>query len=94
MSFQSMSWAVSQKCGSAAAKMVLLTIAIHTDGNSHSCQLRHKLLAHECEMRVETIKVHLKHLESLGLVSITPQFFDFVQLANQYTLNVDGKGLS
>lgn len=92
MSFQAMSWAVSQKCGSAAAKMVLMMLANHTNGHTNRCNPRHKTLAEECEMRVETLKNHLKHLEEIGLITIIPQFSDGVQLANHYALEVEGGG--
>lgn len=92
MSFQVMSWAVNQKCGSAAAKMVLMMLANHTNGHTNRCNPRHKTLAEECEMRVETLKNHLKNLEQLGLITIIPQFSDGVQLANHYQLNSEGGG--
>ena len=92
MSFQAMTWAVEQKCGSAAAKLVLLMLANHANGHTGRCNPRHKRLAEECEMRVETLKNHLKALADLGLVTIVPQFAEGVQLPNQYLLNMDATG--
>jgi hypothetical protein len=92
MSFQSMTWATSQTCGSAAAKLVLLMLANHTNGHTGKCNPRHKLLAAECDMTVETLKSHLKKLEALGFITIIPQYAEGVQLPNQYMLNMDGGG--
>ena len=92
MSFQAMTWAVNQKCGSAASKLVLLMLANHSNGYTGQCNPRHKTLADECEMRVETLKIHLKNLESLGLITILPQFAEGVQLPNQYLVNFGGGG--
>ena len=89
MSFQAMTWAVEQKCGSAAAKLVLLMLANHANGHTGRCNPRHKRLAEECEMRVETLKNHLKALADLGLFTVVPQFAEGVQLPNQYLLNMD-----
>ena len=92
MSFQAMTWAVQQKCGSASAKIVLLMLANHTNGHTGACNPRHKLLAEECEMSVETLKNHLKKLSEIGLISIVHKFMDGVQLPNQYVMNFEGGG--
>lgn len=81
-----MTWAIEQKCGGPSTKMVLLMLANHTNGHTMQCNPKHKLLAEECEMRVETLKSHLKRLSDLGLIEIVPQFMDGVQLPNQYRL--------
>lgn len=88
MSFQAMTWATAQTCGSAAAKLVLLMLANHSNGHTGQCNPKHKLLAQECEMTVDTLKSHLKKLESLGLITIVPKFADGVQLPNQYILHL------
>jgi len=92
MSFQAMTWAVSQECGSAAAKLVLIMLANHTNGHTGQCNPRHKMLAAECEMRPETLKDHLRKLAERGLVTIVPQFAEGVQLPNHYLLNLLGGG--
>ena len=92
MSFQAMTWATSQTCGSAATKLVLLMLANHANGHTGQCNPRHKVLAEECEMRVETLKDHLKKLASLGLIEIVPQYAEGVQLPNHYTLLLQGGG--
>ena len=92
MSFQAMTWAVAQKCGSPSSKLVLLMLADHCNGHTGQCNPRHKRLAEACEMRVETLKDHLRKLEALGLITIVAQFAEGVQLPNQYILNLDVVG--
>lgn len=92
MSFQAMTWAIKQECGSAAAKLVLLMLADRTNHDTGNCFPRQKTLAQDCEMRVETLKTHLKNLEDRGLITIVPRYADGVQLANSYTLNLWGGG--
>ena len=92
MSFQAMTWAVSQKCGGASTKLVLMMLANHANGHTGQCNPRHKLLAAECEMSIETLKSHLKKLAELDLIEIVPQFAEEVQLPNQYVLNFQGGG--
>lgn len=87
-----MTWAVDQKCGSAAAKLVLLMLANYCNGHTGQCNPSHKRLAAECDMSVDTLKTHLKKLESLGLIDIVPQYLDTVQLPNQYRVKVGGGG--
>ena len=88
MSFQAMTWATATTCGSATTKLVLLMLANHANGHTGQCNPRHKTLAAECEIRVETLKDHLKRLADAGLIEIIPQFMDGVQLPNQYRLNM------
>lgn len=92
MSFQAMTWAVAQTCGSAATKLVLLMLADHANGHTGQCNPRHKLLAAECEMTTDTLKAHLKKLDALGLIEVIPQFAEEVQLPNQYRLKMQGGG--
>ena len=89
-----MTWATSKTCGSAAAKLVLLMLANHSNGHTGQCNPRHKRLAAECDMTVETLKSHLKKLEALGFITIIPQYADGVQLPNQYMLNLEGGGVN
>lgn len=89
MSFQAMSWAVRQKTGSAASKMVLLMLANHANGHTGQCNPSHKLLADECEMSVSSLKVHIKNLEEKGFLVILHKTLDGVCLPNQYVLNIN-----
>ena len=92
MSFQAMTWATAQTCGGATTKLVLLMLANHANNHTGQCNPRHKMLATECEIRVETLKEHLKRLSDAGLIEILPQFADGVQLPNQYRLLLQGGG--
>jgi len=87
-----MTWATAKKCGSASTKLVLLMLANHSNGHTAQCNPRHKILASECDMTVETLKTHIKRLEALGLIKIIPQYADGVQLPNQYILIIEGGG--
>lgn len=89
-----MTWATSQTCGSAGAKLVLLMLANHSNGHTGQCNPRHKRLAIECDMTVETLKTHLKKLQSLGLIDIVHQYAEGVQLPNQYMLNFQVGGVN
>lgn len=89
MSFQAMSWAVRQKTGSAASKMVLLMLANHANGHTGQCNPSHKLLADECEMSVSSLKVHIKNLEEKGFLSILHKTLEGVCLPNQYVLHIN-----
>lgn len=92
MSFQAMTWATAQTCGSPTTKLVLLMLANHANGHTGQCNPRHRTLAAECEIRIETLKEHLKRLADSGLIEIVPQFAEGVQLPNQYRLNMQGGG--
>lgn len=65
-------------------------LANHSNGHTGQCNPRLKTLAEECEMRPETLRGHIKHLEELGFVETVPQFFEGVQLPNQYVLKHGG----
>lgn len=92
MSFQAMTWATAQKCGTAPAKLVLLMLANHANGHTGQCNPRHKLLADECDMRVDALKSNLKKLQELELIEIIPQYSEGVQLPNYYRLNMPTGG--
>lgn len=90
MSFEAMTWAKDQKCGSAPAKLVLMMLANHSNGHTGQCNPRQKLLAKECEMCVNTLRGHINTLAELGLLEIQTRFAEGVQLSNQYVLNLGG----
>ncbi len=92
MSFQAMTWATAQKCGTAPAKLVLLMLANHANGHTGQCNPRHKLLADECDMKVDALKSNLKKLQELELIEIIPQYSEGVQLPNHYRLNMPTGG--
>lgn len=90
MSFQAMTWAVSQDCKGAAAKLVLLMLANHANGHTGECTPSHKLLADECNISVASLKTQIKKLAELGFVTIIPRVKDGVNLPNQYVVNMRG----
>jgi len=92
MSFQAMSWAVSQKCANAGQKLVLLMLANYCNSHNGQCNPSHKRLAEECSMGVSTLKNHLMALAELGMLEVVPRYLDGVQLPNQYMLKLGGGG--
>lgn len=92
MSFQAMSWAVSQKTENAGQKLVLLMLANHTNGHTGQCNPSHKLLADECCMGLSTLKNHISALEALGFLEVIHKSYENVSLPNQYILKLDGVG--
>lgn len=92
MSFQAMSWAVSQRCSNAGQKLVLLMLANYCNSHTGQCNPSHKRLADECSMGVSTLKNHLQALAECGLIEIVHKVADGVQLPNQYVLKLEGVG--
>lgn len=92
MSFQAMSWAVTQKCANAGQKLVLLMLANYCNSHTGQCNPSHKRLADECSMGVSTLKNHLMALAEIGLLEVVPRYLDGVQLPNQYMLKLGGGG--
>jgi len=90
MSFQAMTWAVSQQCDSSGEKLVLIMLANHTNSHTGQCNPSHKLLADECSMGVSTLKRHLQSLTDKGLISVIPSYQDGVNLPNRYLLKLRG----
>jgi hypothetical protein len=69
MSWQATTWALKQRVGSPAGKLVLLAICNYAD----QCGLAwpsQKRLANETEQSVDTVQRHLKLLEANGFIAI------------------------
>ncbi len=92
MSFEAMSWAIRQKTTSTGSKLVLLLLANHSNGYTGQCNPSHKLLAAECEMSISSLKVHIKCLETQGILTIKHLSQDGVSLPNQYVLHINSGG--
>jgi len=92
VSFQAMTWAVSQECNSPGEKLVLLMLANCCNAHSGRCNPSHKRLSAECSMGVSTLKRHLAALAERGLLRIIASSLDGVSLPNQYDLNLEGVG--
>jgi hypothetical protein len=90
MSFEAMSWASKQRTGNSSRKLVLLSLANHTNGHTGQCNPRIKLIAHECEMSERSVRDHLRALEADGFIRGEEQFYHGIQLPTQYFLLMDG----
>lgn len=67
MSVNLMAWAFRQDVD-PAAKLVLLALADHANGQNGLCIPGQKLLAEQCSMSVRTVQRHLQTLEGRGLI--------------------------
>lgn len=67
MSLNLMAWAFAQKVD-PPAKLVLLALADHANGQTGLCVPGQKLLAEQCSMSVKTVQRHLQKLEAAGLI--------------------------
>lgn len=67
MSLNLMAWAFAQKVD-PPAKLVLLALADHANGQTGLCIPSQQLLAEQCTMSIRTIQRHLITLETAGLI--------------------------
>ena len=67
MSLDLMSWAFKQDID-PPAKLVLLALADHANGQTGLCIPGQKALAEQCSMSVRTVQRHLATLEAVGLI--------------------------
>jgi biotin operon repressor len=67
MSVNLMAWAFGQRVD-PPAKLVLLALADHANGQTGLCIPGQKLLAEQCSMSVRTVQRHLQTLEARGLI--------------------------
>ena len=67
MSLDLMSWAFKQDI-EPPAKLVLIALADHANGQTGLCIPGQKALADQCSMSVRTVQRHLNTLESAGLI--------------------------
>lgn len=67
MSLDLMSWAFKQDI-EPPAKLVLLALADHANGQTGLCIPGQKALAQQCSMSVRTVQRHLNTLEAAGLI--------------------------
>ena len=92
MSFECMAWAIKQRAGGVAAKSVLMHLANCTNHQTGVCRPRIKTIAEECEISESTVKRALVQLSDAGLIEVVKRFKEGVQLANDYTLIMEGVG--
>ncbi len=69
MSFQALTWALDQKTGAPAAKMVLLALANYAN-QAGECWPSYDRIAADTEMSKRSVIDQVKKLENLGLISI------------------------
>lgn len=67
MSVAACNWAVKQRAGGAGPKAVLLALAHHADTDG-VCYPSQSVLAEEMEMDERTVRRHVAHLESAGII--------------------------
>jgi DNA-binding transcriptional ArsR family regulator len=70
MSWQATSWALQQKVGQPARKLVLLALANYADEHG-ICWPSQGRLAEDVEMSLDTIQRHTKKLIAAGLLTVT-----------------------
>lgn len=81
--------AMKQRGLKPATKIVLYWLADHHNGETGMCFPSLKTLAKECEMDVATVKRHLIHLESVGLIERYKRHRDNgSQTSTQYILRM------
>ena len=68
MSFQAMAWAIEQRTGSSAAKLVLLMLANYANAEDASCFPSIARLSEECEIGERTAQRAISALEEAGFI--------------------------
>ena len=90
MSWKASAWAKTVKAGNPAAKAVLLCLADYADEN-HTCWPAQETLADESEQSVRSVRRHLEHMESDGLLRRVPRYDKRgYRTSDRYVLAVDG----
>jgi DNA-binding transcriptional regulator YhcF (GntR family) len=86
MSLTAMVWALKQKVGNPAAKLVLLKIADNANDRGLAWPSI-STIAEICEIDKTTVRRHLKRLEELNLVGVIHRRAEEINLSNHYQLN-------
>lgn len=89
MSFQAMTWAVTQQLP-CTQKIVLLMLANCCNHHTGKCVPKIKTLADECGLSESAVKSSIKNLAEANLIEIVPRFYEGVQLSNSYVLLLEG----
>lgn len=87
MSIRAIDWALNQKCGSPAAKLVLIKLADNAN-DAGTCYPSLDHIEKHTELSRSAIKANIKRLVDLGLVQVEHRRHDTVQLSNVYYLNL------
>ncbi|WP_166647809.1 helix-turn-helix domain-containing protein [Aquamicrobium defluvii] len=72
MSIQAVAWAIDQKTGSAAGKVVLICLANYADEDG-KCWPSQKTIAEETELSERSVREWLQKLEDAGLLTREPR---------------------
>jgi len=72
MSIQAVAWAIDQKTGSAAGKVVLICLANYADEHGE-CWPSQETIAAETELSERSVREWLQKLEEAGLLTRTPR---------------------
>lgn len=72
MSIQAVAWAIDQKTGSAAGKVVLICLANYADEDG-ACWPSQKTIAEETELSERSVREWLQKLEDAGLLTREPR---------------------
>ena len=68
-------WARNLRLGDPHAKLILCMLTLYVDGEG-CCFVSIPSLAEDCEMSANTVRRRLAWLESIGVISRTPQWID------------------
>lgn len=68
MSWQACAWAIGQKTGSPARKIVLILLANRADEEGKNVFISQSRIAREGEMSTKSVRAHLKALEDMGII--------------------------
>src|SRR5690606_23294286 len=90
MSFQAMAWAVKQQPSGSKEKFVLLMLANYASNEKGDCHPSINEISDTTMLSKDSVIRALKSLEDDGLISIHKQRVGRVNLANTYTLNMQG----
>jgi DNA-binding transcriptional regulator YhcF (GntR family) len=88
MSNRAITWAYEQKCGSMAAKSVLVKLADNANDDG-ICFPSMDYIARHCECDRSTVKRIIKKLEQLRLVDRYPRSRSGLKTANEYRLRFE-----
>lgn len=88
MSGKAVGWAMEQRTGSPTTKLVLVKLA--DNANEWEAWPSIRVICEDTELGESTVRMHLRKLEALGLITGSERFAEGVQLTTRYTLNAQG----
>lgn len=88
MSGKAVGWAMEQRTGSPTTKLVLVKLA--DNANEWEAWPSLRVICEDTELGESTVRMHLRKLEALGLITGEERFHEGIQLTTLYTLNAQG----